>query len=264
MTGNRNKLSNDYIAIAAEPVEAIPEVPKPKRPRTSYNLFFKHEQEKLQRLILQGKCGMKRSNIANIISESWKKITPSVRLHYDQLAAEDKFRYMNERIEYKSYLEQRKTRERRLKLASTKGVEQQAKQRVPMRTSQRKAGTSSTTSTVTTTTTTMKTTMTSHQNVQHLAIPSLPTSLVPPALDLGEIVAPSSSTSSMDVMEMDMTPLMMGFSQQQVPEQQQQQQQQQQQPQEAEPFSMAEKASIADMANKLSRESIEFLIRALA
>lgn len=235
MTGNSNMLSNDFIAVPAEPVEAIPEVPKPKRPRTSYNLFFKNEQEKLQRLILEGKCGIKRSNIANSISESWKNITPSVRLHYDQLAAEDKFRYMNERIEYKSYIEKRKTQERRLKLASAKGVEQRVKQRIPKLTSRRKAGTSTNTDTTTTT---------SRQNVPHLAIPSLPTSFMPP----------SSGNSSVDIMVMDMTPLMMRFSQQQVPEQQQ----------KVETFSIAEKASIADMASKLDQASIEFLIRALA
>ena len=111
--------SNTFIEQQQVPIQALlPEVPKPKRPRTSYNLFFKSEQEKLQRLILEGKCSIKRSNIANIISESWKQITPSVRLHYDQLAAEDKFRYMNERIEYKSYLERRRTQEKLLKKAN--------------------------------------------------------------------------------------------------------------------------------------------------
>ena len=70
MTGNNIKLRNNFLALADESVEAIPEVPKPKRPRTSYNLFFKNEQEKIQRLILEGKCGIKRSNIASIISES--------------------------------------------------------------------------------------------------------------------------------------------------------------------------------------------------
>ena len=68
---------------------------------------FRDQQEKMHSVAIK-ETGKKAVNIATLISESWKHITPSVRLHYDQLAAEDKFRYMNERIEYRTYLERLK------------------------------------------------------------------------------------------------------------------------------------------------------------
>ena len=42
-------------------------------------------------------------NVAKMISDSWKKATPSVRVYYHELAAKDKFRYYNEKNEYGIY-----------------------------------------------------------------------------------------------------------------------------------------------------------------
>ena len=179
--------SNTFIEQQQVPIQALlPEVPKPKRPRTSYNLFFKSEQEKLQRLILEGKCSIKRSNIANVISESWKKITPSVRLHYDQLAAEDKFRYMNERIEYKSYLERRRAHDKRVhnKASTTTPPEQRIQTGVPKLTSRRKLSAVSPMAPP-------ATTATSNQNGANVALPSHTTSLAS-AFRLGRAPPPAA------------------------------------------------------------------------
>lgn len=81
-----------------------PEVPKPKRPRTAYNLYFRDQQEKMHKARLSSgkKCS---SNMPAVISQGWKSISPSLRMHYHQLAAEDKIRYYNEKIRYQDYLE---------------------------------------------------------------------------------------------------------------------------------------------------------------
>ena len=86
----------------------IPRVPKPKRPCTAYNLFFRDQYKKLESV------GKNRKVMAAMISASWKAITPSMRLYYDQMVASDKIRYMNERIEYRNYLELVKDRQNRV------------------------------------------------------------------------------------------------------------------------------------------------------
>ena len=50
-------------------------------------------------------------NVAAMISSSWKKATPSVRVYYYELAAQDKFRYYNEKNEYRLYLSRARSQE---------------------------------------------------------------------------------------------------------------------------------------------------------
>ena len=77
-------------------------VPKPKRPRTAYNMFFKDAQMKLNVTRTQFN---KSSNTAATISERWKELLPSERAMYFQKAAEDKFRYYSEKRDYDDYME---------------------------------------------------------------------------------------------------------------------------------------------------------------
>lgn len=77
-------------------------VPKPKRPRTAYNIYFRDQQEKLRNSREYYK--MKSASIASMIAKTWKHVTPSVRVHYDQLAVQDKYRYYREKVEYQNYL----------------------------------------------------------------------------------------------------------------------------------------------------------------
>lgn len=95
--------------------------PKPKRPRTAYNLFFKEQQDKIKELNLY-RLDKKALNIPAVVSECWKKMTPSMKIKYDQLAAEDKFRYYNEKIVYQSYLEQQKSDKKRKGKSSSKAA----------------------------------------------------------------------------------------------------------------------------------------------
>lgn len=81
---------------------SIKVVSKPKRPLTAYNLFFRDSQEQITAMNLPP-SQKKKINVAKMISDSWKKATPSVRVYYHELAAKDKFRYYNEKNEYGIY-----------------------------------------------------------------------------------------------------------------------------------------------------------------
>ena len=74
---------------------------KPKRSRTAYNIFFKMQQEKLN---AARRNGAKVLTTAAAISVHWKNLSPHERSVYFQLAAEDKFRYYQEKREYENNL----------------------------------------------------------------------------------------------------------------------------------------------------------------
>ena len=86
----------------ADKEPSIKVVTKPKRPLTAYNIFFRDSQEQITAMNVPSNQKAK-VNVAQLISDSWKKATPSVRVYYHELAAKDKFRYYNEKNEYKLY-----------------------------------------------------------------------------------------------------------------------------------------------------------------
>jgi len=69
----------------------------PKRPRTAYNLFFRDQQEKIS---IMKQHDPTSSNSAAAVSVSWKELPPNEKAKYFQMAADDKFRYYNEKTEY--------------------------------------------------------------------------------------------------------------------------------------------------------------------
>lgn len=76
-------------------------VPKPKRPRTAYNLFFRHKQEKINHA---RQHSPKSSKTAAAISVYWKNLPYDQKVVYFQRATEDKFRYYKEKHEYGKYI----------------------------------------------------------------------------------------------------------------------------------------------------------------
>ena len=90
-------------ATQATPATRVGEVPKPKGPRTAYNLFFRDQQEQINQMKL---LNTRRSvNAAAIVSDRWKELKPSIKARYHQMAADDKFRYYKEKREYSEYQE---------------------------------------------------------------------------------------------------------------------------------------------------------------
>lgn len=71
-------------------------VPKPKRPQTAYNFFFKETQENLK--------VAKSCNKVAKIAKLWNALLPSERTKYFHEAAEDKLRYYSEKSRYDDYL----------------------------------------------------------------------------------------------------------------------------------------------------------------
>ena len=69
--------------------------PKPKRPRTAYNLFFRDNQEKITQMRHHYK--KKTLNAAKIVSIWWNEVDPSIKVQYHEIAMEDKYRYCNEK-----------------------------------------------------------------------------------------------------------------------------------------------------------------------
>lgn len=85
----------------AKPTDTQTAMEKPKRARTAYNIFFKMQQEKLN---AARRNGERVDNTAAAISIHWKKLPPNKRSFYFQLAAEDKFRYYQEKNAYENFL----------------------------------------------------------------------------------------------------------------------------------------------------------------
>lgn len=78
------------------------DVPKPKRPRTAYNLFFRDCQEKINAIRLYNPNA---SRSASDISQVWQELPAIKRAVYVRLATEDKFRYYQEKEAYEEYIE---------------------------------------------------------------------------------------------------------------------------------------------------------------
>ena len=98
-TGDMGNQSTEVL----DDTSMSPDIPKPKRPRTAYNLFFKDQQEKINQMKLLYKN--KSVNAAAIVSVCWKELSPSVKAKYHEMAADDKFRYYEEKSNYEKYME---------------------------------------------------------------------------------------------------------------------------------------------------------------
>lgn len=93
---------------------------KPRRPLTSYNIFFKEQR----RMILSemptrpegkprrshGKIGF--AELARLIASRWKAVDKDTRKYFDDLAAKDKVRYQNEMAVWKKKEKQREQQQR--------------------------------------------------------------------------------------------------------------------------------------------------------
>ena len=84
---------------------------KPKRPLTAYNIFFREERQRLLETLpvlknvkskkAHGKISF--PDLAKRISCEWKRISPSSKVHYCELACKDKMRYYREMEEWRAY-----------------------------------------------------------------------------------------------------------------------------------------------------------------
>ena len=86
---------------------------KPKRPRTAYNLFFKDQLKKLN--VGKGDGQLSSKAAPTLVSRKWAMAPTSEKCRYYQLAAHDKFRYCNEKIEYNSFMERLRTETRQIR-----------------------------------------------------------------------------------------------------------------------------------------------------
>ena len=93
---------------------------KPKRPLSSYNLFFQAERAKILETTpskyegnkprrSHGKIGF--ASLARTIAGKWNNIDPETRKHFDQLAAKDKERYKREMEVWKAKESMKKSNE---------------------------------------------------------------------------------------------------------------------------------------------------------
>ena len=116
---NKETTGTHSVATSQVQRKTSPIVRKPKRPLSSYSLFFRDQRKKIAEL---RRSDPSKHSIpsASIVSQCWKKISPSKRAYYDQLAAEDKFRHYVENMEYKAHLEKNK-HEGFCRLQETKG-----------------------------------------------------------------------------------------------------------------------------------------------
>ena len=79
---------------------------KPKRPLSAYNLFFKHERERLLESNTERSEGRFKRKIgfgalAQFIAQKWKNTDDERREYFRDLAAEDMVRYKREKAEWK-------------------------------------------------------------------------------------------------------------------------------------------------------------------
>ena len=77
---------------------------KPKRARSAYNYFFHDERKRLQEMH-QEENGRKASYaaISKLVAARWKLISSQDKLHYESLAAKDKYRFGLEMIQWKTH-----------------------------------------------------------------------------------------------------------------------------------------------------------------
>ena len=99
------KGKQETTETVVSPESAAEAVPKPKRPRTAYNLFFRNQQEKINAM---RQYNPNASNTAAAVSVYWKNLPSNKKAVYFQMATEDKFRYYKEKQEYETYLERLK------------------------------------------------------------------------------------------------------------------------------------------------------------
>eukprot|EP00977_Amphora_coffeiformis_P020793 scaffold8504_cov267-Amphora_coffeaeformis.AAC.2 len=73
--------------------------PKPGRPLTAYNLFFREERRKVKAVFSRLKSA-DRPSLSRYIGDKWKAATPSERAHYDVLAVKEKTKYAAKLLEW--------------------------------------------------------------------------------------------------------------------------------------------------------------------
>lgn len=111
-------------AIPSRPPARLKEEPKkdrqkPKRPLSSYNIFFHHMRKQILEEMPTRKEGKPRrshgkigfADLARSIAARWKAISKEEKVIYDMQAAEDKKRYVREMEEWKREQEAEKHRE---------------------------------------------------------------------------------------------------------------------------------------------------------
>ena len=78
---------------------------KPKRARSAYNYFFHDERKRLQEMHQGENNGRKASYaaISKLVAARWKLISSQDKLHYESLAAKDKYRFGLEMIQWKTH-----------------------------------------------------------------------------------------------------------------------------------------------------------------
>lgn len=93
----------------------LPIMERPKRPLSSYNLFFKAERRRLLDELPPPPPGKKPKhshgklnfdNMAKIIGFRWRNIDPASKAYYDDLALDDKIRYERAMKAYREVEEQ--------------------------------------------------------------------------------------------------------------------------------------------------------------
>jgi hypothetical protein len=95
--------------------EEISETPysqerKPKRPLSSYNLFFHHQRKVILAATSNNQTGTVRQKITfealtKLVSGRWKKVTPEEKNVFLELAAHDKKRYNKQMSEWRAHME---------------------------------------------------------------------------------------------------------------------------------------------------------------
>ena len=79
-----------------------PHSSKPRRPLTSYNIFFQEERYRMLREIDQDPDAHRPEfkDLARSIAKRWKAVTPGEKAYYDQLALVEKQKYVAKLIEW--------------------------------------------------------------------------------------------------------------------------------------------------------------------
>jgi hypothetical protein len=111
LEGNHDiwKSSSTFKSSTGAESSEMVEKPKPKRPLSAYNIFFKHERERMladaptrpqgKPRRSHGKIGF--ADLARSIASKWNSMDADTRARYNELAADDKRRYTREMAEWK-------------------------------------------------------------------------------------------------------------------------------------------------------------------